>query len=45
MKELQKKCKEVQVVNDHVRLIIDDMMDTLHQIEIGTALAVSATRI
>ncbi|GAA4654830.1 peptide deformylase [Anaerocolumna aminovalerica] len=36
---LRKKCKEVQVVNDRIRQILDDMMDTLHHTENGAALA------
>lgn len=36
---LRKKCKEVQVVDDKIRQILDDMMDTLHQTENGAALA------
>lgn len=36
---LRKKCKEVQVVDDKIRQMLDDMMDTLHQTENGAALA------
>ncbi len=36
---LTKKCRKVEVVDDRVRLILDDMMDTLHQTENGAALA------
>ena len=36
---LRKKCKEVQVVDDKIRQIFDDMMDTLHHTENGAALA------
>lgn len=36
---LRKKCKEVREVNDHIRLLLDDMMDTLHHTENGAALA------
>ncbi|WP_313131663.1 peptide deformylase [Anaerocolumna sp.] len=36
---LRKKCKEVQEVDDKIRQILDDMMDTLHYTENGAALA------
>lgn len=36
---LRKKCKEVQKVDDKIRQILDDMMDTLHYTENGAALA------
>lgn len=36
---LRKKCKEVNVVDDRVRSLLDDMMDTLHHTENGAALA------
>lgn len=36
---LRKKCKEVNVVDDRVRNLLDDMMDTLHHTENGAALA------
>ncbi len=36
---LRKKCKEVQEVDDKIRQILDDMMDTLHHTENGAALA------
>lgn len=36
---LRKKCKEVQVIDDKIRQILDDMMDTLHNTENGAALA------
>lgn len=36
---LRKKCREVTEVNDHIRMILDDMLDTLHNIESGAALA------
>lgn len=36
---LHKKCKEVNVVDDRVRSLLDDMMDTLHHTENGAALA------
>ena len=27
---LRKKCKKVEEVDDHIRMILDDMLDTLH---------------
>ncbi len=36
---LRKKCKEVNEINDKIRQILDDMMDTLHHTENGAALA------
>lgn len=36
---LKKKCKEVIVVDDHIRQLLADMMDTLHSTENGAALA------
>jgi peptide deformylase len=36
---LRKKCKEVLIVDDKIRQLLDDMMDTLHQTENGAALA------
>ena len=36
---LRKKCKEVTVIDDKIRQILDDMMDTLHHTENGAALA------
>ncbi len=36
---LRKKCKEVTVVDDKIRDILGDMMDTLHHTENGAALA------
>lgn len=36
---LRKKCKKVQIVDDKIRQMLDDMMDTLHQTENGAALA------
>lgn len=36
---LRKKCREVTEVNDHIRIILDDMLDTLHNIENGAAIA------
>lgn len=36
---LRKKCKEVTAVNDKIRQILDDMLDTLHSTGNGAALA------
>lgn len=36
---LRKKCKEVMQVDDKIRQILDDMMETLHHTENGAALA------
>ena len=36
---LRKKCKDVADVNDKVRQLLDDMMDTLHAFPNGAALA------
>lgn len=36
---LKKKCKEVTEVDDRVRQLLDDMMDTLHETENGAAMA------
>ncbi|MSS10908.1 peptide deformylase [Clostridium sp. WB02_MRS01] len=36
---LTKKCRKVEVIDDRIQLILDDMMDTLHQTENGAALA------
>lgn len=36
---LYKRCKEVEKVDDKIRLILDDMMDSLHDTENGAALA------
>ena len=36
---LRKSCREVEEVNDRVRQLLDDMMDTLHNTESGAALA------
>lgn len=36
---LRKRCREVQSVDDKIRQLLDDMMDTLHQTENGAALA------
>lgn len=36
---LRKKCKYVTVVDDHIRQLLDDLMDTLHATENGAAMA------
>ncbi len=36
---LRKKCKYVAVVDDRIRQLLEDMMDTLHETENGAALA------
>lgn len=36
---LRKRCKEVDQVNDRIRQLLDDMMDTLHTTKNGAALA------
>jgi peptide deformylase len=36
---LYKKCREVTEVNDRIRELLEDMMDTLHHTENGAALA------
>lgn len=36
---LRKRCKEVEVINDKIRQILDDMLDTLQQTENGAAIA------
>ena len=36
---LTKRCKEVTVVDDHIRSLLEDMMDTLHITPNGAALA------
>lgn len=36
---LRKRCKEVKHVDDRIRQILDDMMDTLHATDNGAALA------
>lgn len=36
---LRKRCKEVIEVNDRIRELLEDMMDTLHSVENGAALA------
>lgn len=39
---LRKKCKKVEEVDDHIRMILDDMLDTLHNTEDGAAIAATA---
>ena len=36
---LRKKCRRVDIVDDRIRQILDDMMNTLHQTDNGAALA------
>lgn len=36
---LRKKCKAVLKVDDKIRQLLDDMLDTLHETENGAALA------
>lgn len=36
---LRKKCKMVEEVNDHIRMLLDDMLDTLHNTKDGVAIA------
>lgn len=36
---LRKKCKEVKVIDDKTRQLLEDMLETLHQTESGAALA------
>lgn len=36
---LRKRCKEVKEVNDRIRLLLEDMLDTLHHTENAAALA------
>ena len=36
---LMKKCKRVEEVNDHIRMLLDDMLDTLHNTKDGAAIA------
>lgn len=36
---LRKQCKKVENVNGRIRELLDDMMDTLHSVENGAALA------
>ena len=36
---LRKKCKEVTKVDDHIRMILNDMLETLHNTPNGAAIA------
>lgn len=36
---LRKKCREIEQVDDHIRLLLDDMLDTLHNTDNGAAIA------
>ncbi len=36
---LREKCKEVRVIDDKIKQILDDMLDTLHHTENGAAIA------
>lgn len=36
---LEKRCKEVIIIDDHIRTLLDDMMETLHTTPNGAALA------
>ena len=36
---LRKKGKRVEEVNDHIRMLLDDMLDTLHNTKDGAAIA------
>ena len=36
---LRKKCKRVEEVNDQIRMLLDDMLDTLHNTKDGAAIA------
>ena len=36
---LRKKCKKVEEVNEQIRLLLDDMLDTLHNTKDGAAIA------
>ena len=36
---LRKKCKMVEEVNEHIRMLLDDMLDTLHNTKDGAAIA------
>ncbi|ROR22388.1 peptide deformylase [Mobilisporobacter senegalensis] len=36
---LRKRCKEVKEVNDNIRLLLDDMLETLHTTPNGAAIA------
>lgn len=36
---LRKKCREIEQVDGHIRLLLDDMLDTLHHTDNGAAIA------
>ena len=36
---LRKKCNRVEEVNEHIRMLLDDMLDTLHNTKDGAAIA------
>ena len=36
---LRKKCKRVEEVNNNIRMLLDDMLDTLHNTKDGAAIA------
>ena len=36
---LRRRCKEVAVVDDHIRSLLDDMTQTLHATDNGAAIA------
>lgn len=36
---LRKKCRKIDNVDDHIRLLLDDMLDTLHHTDNGAAIA------
>ena len=36
---LRKKCKEVKIIDDKIRQILDDMLETLQETENGAAIA------
>ena len=36
---LRKKCKRVEEVNEQIRMLLDDMLDTLHNTKDGAAIA------
>ncbi len=36
---LRNRCKEVKLVDDKIRLLLEDMMETLHSLDNGAALA------
>ena len=41
---LRKKCKAVLKVDDKIRQLLDDMLDTLHETENGAALAANQVK-